>query len=142
MSKVICENSNKPQTHRDQRNEFNSARVGHAEQSVPHRPFSRLHRTATLFSQWVSVLFCFLFSCFFLLSPFGLLRPLQDSEMYERRVTVAVAYLGNRQGGTTPRGRTLLPEGRAVERVPPMPRAIFVYLFWEHTLDENFVDLF
>ena len=43
--------------------------------------------------------------------------------------TKSVAYLENRQGSvTTPRGCTLLPKGRAVERVPQVPRAIFVDL--------------
>ena len=54
------------------------------------------------------------------------------------------AYLENRQGGggeQPPRGRILLPKGRAIERAPAVSRAIFVYLF-RTTVHENFVDLF
>ena len=47
-----------------------------------------------------------------------------------------VAYLENRQGGITQRGRTLVPKGRAVERAPPVPRAIFVDIFG-NTFDEK-----
>ena len=42
-----------------------------------------------------------------------------------------MAYLENRRGGgTTARGRTLLPKGRRVERTPLVTRAMI--FFWEH----------
>ena len=71
-------------------------------------------------------------------------------------VNDTAAYLENRRGGTAPRGRTLLPKGRTVERAPPVLKAIFVYLFWgtpvmkkilltffgKSTFHENFLSTF
>ena len=66
----------------------------------------------------------------------------RKKSMFNNNDPLALAYLENRQGLTTPRGRTLLPKGRTVEKAPPVPWASFLDLILGTPSIKISVDLF